>query len=238
MFKQILKVENILRSIISYNFSEKYGNDNYLKMDNFETLKNSGCKQNKYQERVQQIQALLTNLQGDISKYISKKSYINHYMLNYGFVPLWVLVNAITLGRLSQFYSLMNQTVRVKVSQHWNVKEEDLNQYIKILAYYRNLCAHDERIYNSRCNQDIPNTVFHQKLSIPMINSRYVNGKNDLFSLIIVLKILLPSNDFNEMCNKIDGRMRSLSQKINHINYQNIFDLMGFPSNWTQIKKA
>lgn len=132
----------------------------------------------------------------------------------------------------------MNQTVRVKISQHWNVKEEDLNQYIKILAYYRNLCAHDERIYNSRYNQDIPNTVFHQKLSIPMINSRYVNGKNDLFSLVIVLKILLPSNDFNEMCNKIDGRMRSLSQKINHINYQNIFDLMGFPSNWTQIKKA
>lgn len=238
LFKQILKVENILRSIISYNFSEKYGNDNYLKMDNFETLKNSGCKQNKYQERVQQIQTLLTNLQGDISKYISKKSYINHYMLNYGFVPLWVLVNAITLGRLSQFYSLMDQAVRVKVSQHWNVKEEDLNQYIKILAYYRNLCAHDERIYNSRCNQDIPNTVFHQKLSIPIINSRYVNGKNDLFSLIIVLKILLPSNDFNEMCNKIDGRMRSLSQKINHINYQNIFDIMGFPSNWKQIKKA
>ncbi len=238
LFKQILKVENILRSLIAYNFSEKYGNDNYLKMDNFETLKGSNCSPQRYEERVGQIQTLLTNLQGDISRSMSKKNYINHYVLKYGFVPLWVLVNAITLGRLSQFYSLMDQSVRIKVSQHWNVKEEDLNQYIKTLAFYRNLCAHDDRLYSSKCNQDIPDTAIHQKLNINIIKGRYVNGKNDLFSLIIILKILLPENDFNNMCNKIDGRMRSLSQKITHISYQTIFDAMGFPNNWMTIKKA
>lgn len=238
LFKQILKVENILRSLIAYNFSEKYGKDNYLKLDNFETLKNSGCTKKKYQERVEQIQVLITNLQNDISRAISKKPYINHYILTHGFIPLWVLVNAITLGRLSQFYSLMKQPIRIKVSQHWNIKEEDLNQYIKTLAFYRNLCAHDERIYNSICNQDIPNTDMHNKLSIPVNNGRYKSGKNDLFSLIIVLKILLPSDDFNTMCNKIEGRMISLTQKLVHINSQDVFNSMGFPTNWIQIKKA
>lgn len=238
LFKQILKVESILRSLISYNFSEKYGNDNYLKLDNFETLKGSGCTQRKYQERIEQIQTLIANLQNDISRAISKKDYINHYILKHGFVPLWVLVNAITLGRLSQFYSLMKQSIRVKVSKNWNIKEEDLNQYIKTLAFYRNLCAHDERVYNSICNQDIPNTDIHKKLLISVINDRYVNGKNDLFSLIIVLKILLPTDDFNNMCNKIDGRMRSLTQKLTHIDSRDVFKAMGFPSNWIQIKKA
>lgn len=238
LFKQILKVENILRSLVSYNFSEKYGNDNYLKLDNFETLKGSGCTQTKYQVRVEQIQTLIANLQNDISRAISKKNYINHYILNYGFVPLWVLVNAITLGRLSQFYSLMKQSIRVKVSQYWNIKEEDLNQYIKTLAFYRNLCAHDERVYNSVCNQDIPDTKIHQSLSIPLNNGRYENGKNDLFSLIIVLKILLPTEDFNNMCNKIEGRMQRLIQKLEHINSSEVFDMMGFPINWKQIKKA
>lgn len=238
LFKEILKVENILRSLIAYNFSKKYGNDNYLKMNNFETLKGSGCSSQKYEERVGQIQNLLTNLQGDISRSVSKKRYINHYILNYGFVPLWVLVNAITLGRLSQFYSLMDQSVRIKVSQHWNIKEEHLNQYIKTLAFYRNLCAHDDRLYSSKCNQDIPNTRIHKNLNISVINSRYMNGKNDLFSLMIILKILLPESDFNTMCNKIDGRMRSLSKKIVHINYQTIFNAMGFPNNWMQIKTA
>ena len=80
LFKEILKVENILRSLIAYNFSEKYGNDNYLKMDNFETLKGSNCSPRKYEERVEQIQTLLANIQGDISRSISKKNYINHYI--------------------------------------------------------------------------------------------------------------------------------------------------------------
>ena len=238
LFKQILKVENILRSLIAYSFSETYGNDNYLKLSNFETLKGSGCSQVRYQQRIEQIQKLLSNLQNDISGAISKKSYIKHYMLNYGFVPLWVLVNAVSLGRLSQFYSLMNQSIRIKVAKHWNIQEEDLNQYIKTLAFYRNLCAHDERIYNSRCSQDIPDCFIHNTLNILNINGRYSYGKNDLFSLIIVLKILLPSDDFINMCNKIDGRMRSLSMKISHINYVDIFNSMGFPSNWIQIKTA
>lgn len=238
LFKQILKVENILRSLIAYNFSAKYGNDNYLKLNNFETLKGSGCTLKKYQERIEQIQLLLTNIQNDISRSISKKNYINHYMLNYGFVPLWVLVNAITLGRLSQFYSLMDQSIRIKVSQHWNIKEEDLNQYIKTLAYYRNLCAHDERIYNSKCNQDIPDSNVHNILGIPTKNGRYENGKNDLFSLVIVLKLLLPADEFNSMCNKINGRMKSLEQKIVHIDCKKIFNSMGFPKNWIKIKKA
>ena len=62
LLKNILIVENILRTLIAYNFSLKYGNDNYLKIDNFETLKNSGCKKEKYQERIEQIQKLICNM--------------------------------------------------------------------------------------------------------------------------------------------------------------------------------
>lgn len=237
-FKQILKVENILRALISYNFSEKFGNDNYLKLDNFETLKNSGCSMKKYQSRIEQIQLLFCNLQSDISKSISKKDYINHYILKYGFVPLWVLVNAITLGRLSQFYSLMNQSVRVKVSMHWNIAEGDLNQYIKVLAYYRNLCAHDERLYNSKFNQHIPDTTYHDYLNIQKEHGNYIRGKNDLFSLVIIMKFLLPKENFNNMCNKINGRMISLKNKIINIDCEKVFDCMGFPKNWIKIKES
>ena len=177
-------------------------------------------------------------MQSDIANSITKRPYINHYILNYGFIPLWVLVNTLTLGRLSQFYSLMNQSVRVEVSKHWSIKDEELNQYIKTLAYYRNLCAHDERLYNSKNNQDIPDTIYHEFLEIPQINSRYICGKNDLFSLIIILKVLLPENDFKTLCNKINGRMESLKKKINHIDCNSIFKQMGFPDNWAKIKQA
>lgn len=238
LLKNILIVENILRTLIAYNFSLKYGNDNYLKIDNFETLKNSGCKKEKYQERIEQIQKLICNMQLDIANNIKKKPYINHYILNYGFVPLWVLVNAISLGRLSQFYSLMDQSVRINVSRKWNVKENELNQFIKNLSYFRNLCAHDERVYNATINQPIPDTIYHYKLNLKKKDNNFIQGKSDLFSLIISLKMLLPNDKFNTMCNQIEGRMKSLEKKIFVINPQKIFDKMGFPLNWIQIKKS
>lgn len=238
LLKNILIVENILRTLIAYNFSLKYGNDNYLKIDNFETLKNSGCKKEKYQERIEQIQKLICNMQLDIANNIKKKPYINHYILNYGFVPLWVLVNAISLGRLSQFYSLMDQSVRINVSRKWNVKENELNQFIKNLSYFRNLCAHDERVYNATINQPIPDTIYHYKLNLKKKDNNFIQEKSDLFSLIISLKMLLPNDKFNTMCNQIEGRMKSLEKKIFVINPQKIFDKMGFPLNWIQIKKS
>lgn len=238
LLKNILIVENILRTLIAYNFSLKYGNDNYLKIDNFETLKNSGCKKEKYQERIEQIQKLICNMQLDIANNIKKKPYINHYILNYGFVPLWVLVNAISLGRLSQFYSLMDQSVRINVSKKWNVKENELNQFIKNLSYFRNLCAHDERVYSATINQPIPDTIYHYKLNLKKKDNNFIQGKSDLFSLIISLKMLLPNDKFNTMCNQIEGRMKSLEKKIFVINPQKIFDKMGFPLNWIQIKKS
>lgn len=237
-FKAILKVENILRSLIAYNFSEKYGNKNYLILDNFETLKGSGCTEKKYQQRIEQIQKLFSNIQNDIASAIDKKAYIKHYILNYGFVPLWVLVNSMSLGRLSNFYSLMDQSVRIKVAMNWNIQERYLNQYIKLMSYYRNLCAHDERLYNAKCYQDIPNTNYHASLNINMINSRYQSGKNDLFALLITMKVLLPEEDFNVLFNKVNGRLISLSTKLNCIKFTEILDSMGFPNNWVEIKKA
>lgn len=236
LLKNILAVENILRTLIAYNFSNKYGNDNYLKIDNFETLKTSGCSKKTYQERIEQIQKLICNMQMDISNNIKKKPYINHYVLNYGFVPLWVLVNAISLGRLSQFYSLMDQSVRVKVSMHWNVIENDLNQFIKNLSYFRNLCAHDERLYNAVNNQNIPDTKYHVSLNLNKSSNNFIQGKNDLFSLVITLKMLLPEEKFITLCNQLRGRMISLTNKISTIDVNLVFDCMGFPKNWFDIK--
>ncbi len=239
LFKPILKVESILRSLIAYNFSEKYGQDNYLKFSNFEFYDSNFYNKEMVDNRAMMIQKLLANLQSDIASSISKKAYINHYVVNYGFVPLWVLVNAITIGRLSQFYTLMKQSERVKIAQYWNVQEKDLKQYIKLLAFYRNLCAHDERIFNSSLDDFFINdTIYHEKIDVEKKDGRYIKGKNDLFALIIVLKILLPNDDFVNLTNKLYGRMKSLSLKINSIDPNIIFESMGFPIHWNKIKES
>lgn len=69
--------------------------------------------------------------------------------MKHGYVPLWVLVNVLSLGNISKFYEHRKQPLRVKIAKHFNVNVGDLCLYIKMLAFWRNFCAHDERLYDS-----------------------------------------------------------------------------------------
>src|SRR5690606_639035 len=79
--KRILRVENNIKSAIAYEFSKKYGHDNYLKMANFNLLPGN-------HEQLKRIIELIKNLQGDIAKQVVKHNSIRHYMSEYGYVPL------------------------------------------------------------------------------------------------------------------------------------------------------
>ena len=93
----ILKIENSLRSLIAYYFSKSHGNDNYLKLDNFETFNNICANKDTKQRQIKFIQNLIGNINKNIAQNIENK-YINHYMTKYGFAPLWVVVNILSFG--------------------------------------------------------------------------------------------------------------------------------------------
>lgn len=65
------------------------------KIDNFDTLKASSNKDQVVAKRIKNIQYLISSIQKEIADSIEKKDYINHYIMNHGYVPLWVLVNAL-----------------------------------------------------------------------------------------------------------------------------------------------
>lgn len=71
---------------------------------------------------------------------------------------MWVLVNILSFGDISNFFKLMKQKERIEISGEFNIMEFNLSNLISILAYTRNLCAHDERLYNCK----IPNISIHR----------------------------------------------------------------------------
>ena len=236
----ILKVENNLRSYIAYYFSMHHGNDNYLKLDSFETLNNiSNVLPETKKNKIRNIQNLIGTIHKEIGKTINTKEYINHYLVDYGFIPLWVLVNILSFGILSKFLELMKQNERIQISQHFNILENELIQYTKLLAYFRNLCAHDDRIYNVKVPKYlyIPDNIYHSLLKLPKLNSMYMYGKNDLFALFITLKVMLSEKEFNTLYNKINGRIISLSKNLNVVSIKDVLNIMNFPPNWQEIKK-
>lgn len=181
--KYILHVERHLKSLISYHFCEKFGENQseYLTPVNFNPAK-------KNQKAVCR---LIHSLQNCISV-PSHYSYILHYSKTYGNVPLWVAMNAVTFGQLSAFYQYMPNDVQVKVSKHFpGYTEKQLHQFITVMAKYRNVCAHGERLYDFRTRDTIPDTLLHQKLQISIKKGSYTSGKHDLFAVVLSLRYLI-----------------------------------------------
>ena len=94
IFKHLLIIENNIKSIISYQLSKKYGykESDYLKTKNFD---GSPDKQ-------RQINDLLKKMKRQIRVNGSQHSATSHYLSNYGYIPLWVLVKVLSFGIVSE----------------------------------------------------------------------------------------------------------------------------------------
>jgi abortive infection bacteriophage resistance protein len=123
--KAILRIENHVKSVLAYEFSSKYKHDRYLRLTNFSI-------QTDNPKRLQRISQLIADVMGDIAFRVEKKHpAIEHYVQVHGYVPLWVLVNVLTLGRISTFYANMKLEDRQSVAKHFFMPENVLETYLR-----------------------------------------------------------------------------------------------------------
>ncbi len=227
LFKNLLIVENNLKSIISYRLSKKYGikEKDYLKPSNFSLDS----------KKVRQVNDVLNKIKRQIKINGRQHSATLHYLSNYGYVPLWILVKLLSFGMINEFYSILKPEDKLSIAQYYNLDVETLGIYIGLLSNYRNLCAHEDIVYEHRTQKEIPDTKFHRLLDIPMMNDEYEYGKNDMFSVVIMLKQVLNESDFNDFVNEVSYELSLLDGRVNVIPQSKILDRMGFPPNWKDI---
>ncbi len=227
LFKNLLIVENNLKSIISYRLSKKYGikEKDYLKPSNFSLDS----------KKIRQVNDVLNKIKRQIKINGRQHSATLHYLSNYGYVPLWILVKLLSFGMINEFYSILKPEDKLSIAQYYNLDVETLGIYIGLLSNYRNLCAHEDIVYEHRTQKTIPDTKYHRLLDIPMMNDEYIYGKNDMFSVVIMLKQVLNKNDFTDFVNEVNFELSLLDGRVNVIPQSKILDRMGFPSNWEDI---
>ena len=149
-----------MRSLISYAFCEVYGEQQSAYL----TSANYNCTQNNQRGIIKLIQILdrLANVNTDYE-------YLVYQRRVYHNVPLWVLMNAMTFGQLSKMYSFLSSRIQSKISRNFNhVNERELEQYLNVLVLYRNVCAHNERLYDYKYRKGtIDDTDVHKLLALP-----------------------------------------------------------------------
>ena len=72
-------------------------------------------------------------------------------------------------------------------------------------------------------------------MNIPKMDGEYIYGKNDLFAVIIIFKILLNESNFRLMMKEVEYEIELLDGRIDIIPINKILDRMGFPKDYMEI---
>ncbi len=225
--KYLLLIENEIDTYIAYEFSKSFGHKNYLVSQNFS---NSNSK-------IPLVEKFINDINLEIQyQYKNSNKMITHYLDNYKYIPLWVLVRVLSFGKISKFYSLMKQKEQNAISRKFNMQISEFKIYLQNLTLIRNICAHDEKLYDIRTKSRIYPTIYHKKLHI-LRNNRVLYATRDLFSIVIILKMLLEKEKFNIFYTEIINSIEMLEKQLHTISIDKVLYKMGFPKNYRKLLK-
>jgi Abortive infection bacteriophage resistance protein len=228
-FKNLCKVECKIRSLISYHFTEKHGEQQstYLEVANYSNSPRLARKITK----LIQILSSMANVNKD-------HEYINYQRTTYNNVSLWVLMKALTFGQVSKMFQFLPQNLQGQICKNFsNVEKHEMIKYMRVLTLYRNVCAHSERLFSYNTHIDIPDTELHKKLNISKNGIKYDKGKNDLFSVVIAFRYLLPKEEFLLFKKRLIQLLKDYANTTHPIWANILYEHMGFPENWEHITR-
>lgn len=221
--KYILIFENSFKTVLSHEFSKKYPKPNsYLEIKNY--------VDNNPKKVLHQISILTKTIHDKVDK----NGAVKHYIEEHGSVPLWVLVNYLTIGNLSYLYDILLDTDKNIIAKYYSEKykkqynttsmprfsSEDLGSTLKIINLVRNKCAHDERLYNS----DFGN------IRVSGI-ARYFGCSNYNNTRIVVaifyLKIVLDRKYFQKFSVELNKIFERYQNEFNTVAFNDILNIMG-----------
>ncbi|MDO5041954.1 MAG: Abi family protein [Slackia sp.] len=155
-FHYLIRAEALVRTVCAYTFSEAHRDpDSYLDQANFASEKEyTEYGLANYRFNLQKLHSELFNKANR-----SKREFIEHYRNNHSSVPLWVLSNDMTFGNIEHFCNLMKPDEQSLVcrriveatgktgSKYGFFSTKEMRIGLDILVKFRNICAHDERLY-------------------------------------------------------------------------------------------
>ena len=222
LLKYLLIFENSIKTTVAYEFSKKYPRKNaYLDIANF--------VDNDPKKVLQQISILTKTIHDKVDR----SGAIKHYIEEHGEVPLWVLVNFLTMGNIANFYNILTDSTKNIIAKFYTDKyraqnkdntfrlsSADLSACLKVANLVRNICAHDERLYNVNLrNVRISQIANHFGIR------RYDNKR--FIVLILFLKIVLDKKDFQRLYKSLRNLFNQYADEFKTVVFEDILKTMG-----------
>lgn len=221
-FKYLAKAEAIMKSAAVYAFCKAHQDPGaYLLADSYASEREMlfpkgyrGDKRKRYRKSIKDLLSTLRSRNNDGSK-----PFIRHYSSKYGFVPLWVLSNNLTFGNMAHFYQLQkrseqNEACRIIVEsaggdryKNGRLTPHDVLRAFNTLSEFRNLCAHDDRLYCAKVGK----------------------GKDVGYSdMVATFSKILPKTEVESFVSELNGLFRRYGSKLHAVEIGDLIDEMGF----------
>ena len=228
--KYLLIFENSFKTVISYEFSQKYPKANsYLDIANYRNDDPKGV--------LKQISILTKTIHDNVGA----QGAIKHYIEEHGSVPLWVLVNYLTIGNLSYLYAALKDSEKNTIAKYYSdkyakqykpastlrVSSEDMESALKIFNLVRNQCAHDERLFNSD----------YKNIRVSNIANYYgITNYNNRRIIVAILyfKVVLNKSYYNKFHSELNKIFDGYKNEFQTVSFNDILISMGIDLNELQ----
>ena len=212
--KYLLIFENSFKTVISHEFSRKYPKANsYLDIANYREDDPKGV--------LKQISILTKTIHDNVGA----KGAIKHYIEDHGSVPLWVLVNYLTIGNLSYLYGALKDSEKKVIITH-KPKNIKINKYEKASKYilYRMINDNNMILYYFNNLSYLPNdterklaseiVLFYKKFNSFNLSDFiiYLEDKKELINLVVDISDLKYTED--ELNDNIDNYFDVIKESL------------------------
>ena len=166
---------------------------------------------------------VINKINDEINKQKDKHDAIKHYLKNYNSIPPYVLVKILSFGELSKLFGVLKQSDKQLISKSFKISDKVLNQILTNISMVRNICAHNDRLYNFRSKFLI---------SFKNIDRDYINIDNltNIYMIMKSMELLLNDQLKNEFEISVNDKIKDLRNKIISIDFDLILKAMGFPN--------
>lgn len=232
LLNELLKFEKNIKSKVAYRFSEQF-----KESGSFLVPGNYSQDSRHHHERDRIISTLANLIKSHKKRDKVRYPAIREFYDKHKDVPLWVLVNFLSLGQITHFYAVIDEDLRERIARDFaeeyneehpaiHLKASNLDAILRIVFPYRNKSAHEEVLYRFRPSHPVELGDLESMLEM---KKGSLSGAT-VFSVLCLLKLVLAKAEYHTFFREIELLIGELEASVQKSAFIKIMKDAGFDS--------
>ncbi|MDN7246395.1 Abi family protein [Planococcus sp. N017] len=239
MLNELLKFEKNIKSKIAYRFSEKFKEaDSFLKPDNY----SSDSRHHHERDRI--ISTLANLIKSHKKRDRVRYPAIREFFDKHRNVPLWVLANFLSLGQITNFYTVIDEELRERIARDFaeeyseeyspiRLKASEIDAILVVAFPYRNKSAHEEVLYRFRLAHPVELGRAEELMAMPKGSL----SKGTVSSMVNLLKLVLAREEYEVFSKELERLVDELEGAVMEQAFEKVMNDTEFSHEFRNPKK-